>query len=224
MLSTGNDIISLAHINIPRTNQVQFYDKVISPSELTLYHTSVDLQVPFEIFVWLAWSVKESAFKYLQRHQPDLLFSPLKINIDCIKFSPKKDIENFGSHRYETISFQKEFASYGIVRCGDSFFHFRSVIHDDLIFTVVDSDGSFGNIWWGIKTIGLADHKSQSAEVRAFLLQRLNVAFPDHKLDISKTSAGCPIILHDGKELTIPVSLTHHRHYVAYSFVLNESH
>jgi len=222
MLSTGNDIISLAGINIPRTKQVQFYNKVISSAELELYHTSGVIQMPFEIFVWLAWSVKESAFKYLQRHQPDLTFSPRKINIRRIKFPEKNDVKNFESHQYETTSFQKEFACHGIVRCSNLFFHFRSVVHDDLIFTIVDSDGSFGNILWGIKTIELSDHKSQSAAVRAFLLQRLNVLFPNCKLKIDKTLSGCPVVLNGTEELGIPVSLTHHRNFIAYSFLLND--
>jgi phosphopantetheinyl transferase (holo-ACP synthase) len=222
MLSTGNDIVSLGHINTLRTKEMKFYNKILTPSELRLYNTEVLTEISFEIFVWLAWSIKESAFKYLNRSMPDLIFSPLKINIQSLTL-PRIAAKNFGSPQYETTSFNEEFACHGIVRCGLAFFHSRSVIYHELIHTVVNKDESFGNIWWGIKTIACSDDQNQSSEVRSFLLKKLQAVLPGRKLTIDKTVAGCPVILNEAKEVDLPVSIAHHHHFIAYSFLLSGS-
>lgn len=223
MLSTGNDIISLGHVNMQRTRHVQFYDKILSEAELALYNTEAVAEMPFELFVWLAWSVKESAFKYMQRNIPDLLFSPLKINIRSIKFPASHTISNFGRLPYEATSFPSEVTYNSTVKYGDAFFYSRSIIHHELIHSVVNKDESFGNIWWGIKAIEYNDHKNQSAEVRSFLLQKLNSVLPGHKLTIGKSPNGYPVILNETSEIDIPVSFTHHHHFIAYSFLLSKN-
>ena len=68
MISTGNDIVALKAINVARTKQQKFYNKIITGSEKALYEGQFSERLPFEYFVWLAWSVKESVFKYLQRN------------------------------------------------------------------------------------------------------------------------------------------------------------
>ena len=222
-MSTGNDIISLEHINVQRTKQKQFYDKILSPSELELYNTEAIAEMPFEIFVWLAWSVKESAYKYLKRHTPGLRFSPAKINIHSITPPGSYTIKKFGYLQYEKKSFHEEVVYHGTVRYGAAFFHSSSIIHHELIYTVVNKDESFGNLWWGIKTIGFSDHNHQSAEVRAFLLKRLHAILPDHNLTIDNSTGGFPVILNERKEMDIPVSFTHHHHFIAYSFLSGDS-
>jgi len=224
MLSTGNDIISLAHINTLRTREMRFYDKVLTPSELEIYRAGDCGSMPFEIFVWLAWSIKEAAFKYQSRSMADIVFSPLKIHIQSINYPQQNAIKNFGRLQYETTSFPEEFAFQGIASCGGAFFHFRSVIYQELIHTVVNKDEAFGNIWWGIKIIECSDHQSQSAEVRSFLLKKLQAVLPNQKLSIAKTEAGRPVILNEAKEMNLPVSITHHYHFVAYSFLLSGSY
>ena len=72
MISTGNDIVALKAINVARTKQQNFYSKIITVSEKALYDEHFSGRLLFEHFVWLAWSVKESVFKYLQRINPDL--------------------------------------------------------------------------------------------------------------------------------------------------------
>src|SRR5437879_4917257 len=84
MMSTGNDIVALKAINIARTKQYNFYKKVISVSEKDLYDRQFSDKIPFENFIWLLWSVKESVYKYLQRITPQLVFSPARIIISQI--------------------------------------------------------------------------------------------------------------------------------------------
>ena len=67
MISTGNDIVALGLINKQRTCEPRFYSKILSASEQALYHQSEFTALPFEHYVWLLWSVKESTYKFLKR-------------------------------------------------------------------------------------------------------------------------------------------------------------
>ena len=219
MISTGNDIISLDYIDIHRTRQKQFYNKVLTNSELKLYNNDDVLQMPFELFVWLAWSIKESAFKYLKRHVSDLIFSPLKMNIQSIKGPAPNTIIDIQGLPYEATSFLEQISYLATIEAGPYLFHSRSIINQELIYTIVNQDESFRNVWWGIKAIDAQDHKNQSAEVRSFLLKKLQEVLPYHTLSLSQNLHGCPVINDEKKEVNIPVSLTHHHGLVAYSFL-----
>ena len=85
MKSTGNDIVALGSIDNQRTGQFRFYSKILSISEQALYHQPQFAEMPFKNYVWLLWSVKESAYKYLKRNLPGLVFSPAKIIIQHIE-------------------------------------------------------------------------------------------------------------------------------------------
>src|ERR1700742_5173867 len=79
--STGNDIVALKAIDVARTHLPNFYSKILTPPEKSIYDDKVKDGLPFELFVWLLWSIKESAYKFLQRNNPSLVFSPSKIII-----------------------------------------------------------------------------------------------------------------------------------------------
>ena len=64
MISAGNDIAALAKVNKERIPQPRFYSKILSDSERALYHQPQLTILPFENYVWLLWSVKESVYKY----------------------------------------------------------------------------------------------------------------------------------------------------------------
>src|SRR5262245_43862973 len=84
MISTGNDIVALRAINVDRTKQPNFYAKIITDNEKSLYDKALFAVLPLEHFLWLAWSVKESIYKFLQRHQHDLVFSLSKITVEQV--------------------------------------------------------------------------------------------------------------------------------------------
>jgi phosphopantetheinyl transferase (holo-ACP synthase) len=220
VISTGNDIIALKTINPQRTKQERFYSKILSFSELELYYHKDYAAMPFENFVWLLWSIKESVYKYQKRNIPGLVFSPGKIIIQSIDFPKSSTVTKFGNVQYERTSFcEEEF--YNCTVCfGREIFYSRSKIHDELIYTVVNNNEKFENIWWGIKFIGHTDHENQSKAVRSFVLNKLNSVFPNDNLTIKKSATGYPLLLKGTKEINIPVSFTHHGHFVAYSFVL----
>lgn len=215
MISTGNDIVALKAINVARTKQQNFYSKIITETEKALYDEQFSDRLPFEQFVWLAWSVKESVFKYLQRINPDLVFSPSKIKLTELVAPVGENATDF-----EGRDFNSETVYKGVFDFSPHTFYSRTIITDDFIFSVVNHTNNFEKVMWGIKKIGSTDADDQSKAVRIFALAMLNTLFPDAELEIDKNKHSCPIILKDGVEIPAPISLAHHDHWVGYSFQL----
>jgi phosphopantetheinyl transferase (holo-ACP synthase) len=217
MISTGNDIIALKTINIARTKQQNFYRKIISASEKDLYDRQFSDNLPFDVFVWLLWSVKESVYKYLQRVTPELVFSPTRIIIAQLALPATNFVEQFEGRGFDENSVYKSVISFG-----DHKLYSRSVISEEFIFSVVNCTEDFGHIRWGIQLIDSSEPDIQSKAVREFLMRALNSMFPESDLLVDKSPHGYPIILKDGVEVALPVSLAHHGHYVAYSIAVLE--
>ena len=223
MKSTGNDIVALNVVNRQRTNHYNFYSKILSVSEQSLYYRQGFAEMPFEKFVWLLWSIKESVYKYLKRTKPGLVFSPTKIIIQRIDPPFRRIITSFNGIQWENnVNESCEIFYKGVTVFGPDIFYSRSKIHDELISTVVSNDENFENIWWGIKSINHTGYDNQSKAVRAFILDKLYSILPGAKdnLSIGKCPQGCPVVLKEAKEMNIPVSLAHHGYFIAYSFLL----
>jgi phosphopantetheinyl transferase (holo-ACP synthase) len=221
--STGNDIVALQSIKGQRTNHFRFYSKIISVSEQALYYRHGFAQMSFEKFVWLLWSIKESVYKYEKRIVPGLVFSPTKIIIQGIDPSYRHTVTSFRRIQWENNNNEScEDLYKGIIIFGTDIFYSRSKIHDELISTVVSNDENFENTWWGIKSIDHAAYENQSKAVREFILERLNSILPrgPDNFHIEKNPLGCPEVLMGAIEMNIPVSLAHHDHFIAYSFLL----
>jgi phosphopantetheinyl transferase (holo-ACP synthase) len=212
MLSAGNDIVSLSEINIARTKTEPLYSKILSVSEIALYE-ELKSAILFEHYVWLLWSIKESAFKFLQRIDPELLFTPVKFEITQLHIPKSYFAVSFeGNESPLIISGDVEFDNYKI--------YSRSVIYNELISSVVDSDKDFKSVYYAIKYIDSTVNTVQSAAVRSFLIDRLVKETRTPNLTIGKNAEGTPILFEGSKELPVPVSLSHHGHYIAYSFKL----
>jgi len=224
MTNSGNDIISLKEINSTRTKQVQFYSKILTASEITLYREGEFAEIPFEKFVWLIWSLKESAFKCLQRANPTLIFSPTKFMVNHLSIPPGFRATKFNVSQIEGAGFDDTFAFKGIITFESDTLFSRSLVYEELIVSVVNDHSNFENTWWGIKLIDKPDPKNQSMAVRKFLVDKLRRLFHVDELRIDKSTHGFPIIVQGGKEIAISASLSHHDHLVAYSFSTLESY
>jgi hypothetical protein len=221
MISTGNDIVALKAINIARSKEYAFYSKILSVSEKKLYDQQFASGIAFENFLWLLWSVKESAYKYLQRITPDLVFSPTKIIIKHLLIpAGSSPAIAFGDKETEGRGFDNKIVYEGIVAFGEHTLYSRSVIGAEFIASVINDNNDFEDTFWGFQWIDLSETSYQSKAVRTFLLNRLARLFPDTDLHIGKSQSGCPILFSRSEEMPIPVSLAHHDHYVAYSFQL----
>lgn len=220
MNSTGNDIVSLNAIDITRTKQQRFYSKILAASESILY-SQYQTDITFENFVWLLWSIKESAYKFLQRNNPGLVFSPTKCVVTQLEIPAENQIMNPSVAVLEGIGFDKHPAFKSIVTVGLETLYSRSIVNSDFIFSVVSRDNNFESTGWGIKRIDDTDSDSQSAEVRSFLLEKLKNEFSLHKLQVHKNTCGCPVLVNGIGGINIPVSLAHHNNWVAYSYQLD---
>ncbi len=205
MQSAGNDIVALCSINKERTNNKRFYRQILSTSEQELFHARVARHLSFEKFVWLAWSVKESAYKYFKRADPELIFSPTKIIVQ----------DFYTAH----IQDPSEACYQGSFRFEKNLFHFQTKITDEWIASIVSDDEHFDKINWGIRKTNSLDSADQSKQVRAFVLEALSTYFPGKDLGVSISNGQYPIITHEGKDLGIPASFSHHRPFVSYAFI-----
>ncbi len=85
MHSAGNDVVAFRLTDPERSAQPRFYNQILSPSEIALFHSGALPSLSFHIFLWLCWSIKESAYKFRKRYHPDLVFSPTAIPVTEIR-------------------------------------------------------------------------------------------------------------------------------------------
>jgi len=165
--------------------------------------------------VWLLWSIKESAYKYLKRNNPGLLFSPTKIIIQNITYPDGLLNNNFAATTWDAVS-DDAFYSGKLVFASHNLC-FRSIISTQWINTAVAGDEKFEHIYWGMGSIASANYDDQSKAARALLLNKLSPFFPGD-LKIERSVVGYPVILKDNEDLSIPASLSHDGNFVAYCF------
>jgi phosphopantetheinyl transferase (holo-ACP synthase) len=152
MPSTGNDIVSLDLIDKERSNDSRFYLKILTPSEEALGRQVELAHLSFERYVWLCWSVKESAFKYLQREHPQMVFSPVKIVIKISSHLRLHPICRPIDEDWEGDASGEENYTGSLTAEGNTYY-FRSKISASTIATIVSDDEKFNGVVWGISHI-----------------------------------------------------------------------
>jgi phosphopantetheinyl transferase (holo-ACP synthase) len=217
LTSTGNDIVALQLINTERTHKKSFYSKILCSEEVSLY-TQINLPgLSFENYIWLLWSVKESVYKFCKRHNPRLLFSPTRIKIQEVSF-PVTQQDAGANATQEGFSFLKEDAYCCQVSFNAKTYYGRSFINDELIFSVVNNEDDFQNIYWGIQHIQDDAYVTQAKAVRSLALDKLKKIVSSNNLLITKTTTGYPEVV---QHPHIKLSFAHHGKFVAYSLRLN---
>lgn len=218
MISIGNDIVALNKTNPERTKQERFYFKILSEPEVELFKNINTDILSFQNFVWLAWSVKESVYKFYRRNNAKVLFSPTKIVTQKVEAPFQQQALKFNNKQLERISFDKEICFCCEVQFDSAIFYTRSIVFDDIIFSVANNKNCFENIYWGIKVIHDDSYQTQSSEVRKFALNKLNKYFSGETLSIERTLAGYPMLV---QQNVLPISFTHHGNFVGYALKLN---
>lgn len=214
MNSTGNDIVALQATDRRRTVSTRFYSRILASAEQALFNRQTFPDLPFDHFVWLLWSIKESVYKFERRVRTELRFSPVKITVCQLSTSPNELPFSNELHRPNEKIYK------GVVLLDRTILYSRSVIRDEVIVTVVSGDPHFTCTRWGFEPIGQSSYAHQSASVRALATSELSSALSLANIRIGKNQFGIPVIC-DGEEvLDIPVSLAHHDRYVAWSFLL----
>ncbi len=212
MISVGNDVVDLGDIDKERTTDKRYYSKFITDGELELYQPG---QMPFYQFVWLLWSVKEAAFKYLSRSRQDLVFSPARTTVDniCISSLPGlvPAIEDRGLEEYHVST---------TVTGDGRELHTRSFITDKYIATFATTIPEFENMYWGVKRVAASDADTQSAMVRAFALEQLSELLLGMEVLIISNPRNIPSIFAEQIPMPfMPITLSHHGHYISYAFI-----
>jgi phosphopantetheinyl transferase (holo-ACP synthase) len=207
VISAGNDIVALNLVDKQRTLLPAFYSKFITPAELSLHQESA---ISFENFVWLLWSVKESAYKYLKRNYENAVFSPSKLIIQNLSIPTERDSVYLDTDQLVDIFYD------GVMSTGSSTMKFKSAINHQFIATIINE----GNVYWGIQTIPEGDYHNQSNSVRLFALAKLNEIILADDLWIDKHPSGYPFIMNGRHQLETAISFAHHGCYVSYAFQL----
>jgi phosphopantetheinyl transferase (holo-ACP synthase) len=218
-MSAGNDIVALKAVNITRSNHPKFYSRILSPAEKELYDELKSTSIPFWNFVWLFWSIKEAAFKFLQRNNPDLVFSPTKFIVAQLVIPAGYKINNVNSTQITGVGFDT-YTINGILIYDSNSIFFRSSLTTEFVHSVVNNVDDFDSTYYGIKQIEGNDSENQSKAIRDFLIENLQKQTGFNHLAVSKNVSDIPIITKRNEELSIPVSLSHHDNWIAYSFQL----
>jgi len=108
----------------------------------------------------------------------------------------------------------------GTIRSGDRLLYSQSLISKEYIFSMVNREKDFSDVCFEIGQVDSIEPEDQSIAVRELLVRKLSQIYPE-SLQIVKNSNGWPVILDNGEELPIPVSFTHHGHFVAYTYHLS---
>ena len=210
MISAGNDIVALNKVDAQRTNQFAFYSKILSTSEQALYNLAQCSGLPLEHYVWLLWSVKESAYKYLKRRNPGIIFSPAKFIVNDAELCEAEPL---------TPGTQKLYK--GKVSYGKSTLCFTSKITAEWIASVVNDSSDFENICWQVAQVEDDKYQYQYNAVRTLLIAELNSLVPG-SLVIEKNPVGYPEIIKNSHKINIPISIAHHGLFVSYAFNLTD--
>ena len=221
MISIGNDIVDLQTINIERTKQAQFYNKILHQSEIALYNKVAML--PFECFVWLMWSIKEAAYKFFQRNNPALVFSPKKITAGALHLPA-----NF---RLQPLAHQVTESGIGIIsQAIKSVTSFNgtevlgtSLVYNQLVHSIVYTSEK-SNVYHGIKQTKANEEGQQSVLVRQFAVKKAQDLLHIPGLKVINNPTGCPALVTDKNEaVNALVSLSHHGGYIAYAVAINHA-
>ncbi len=218
MISIGNDIVALDRTNTRRTLEKRFYSKILCEEEVYLFNNNA-FELNFEYFIWLAWSIKESVYKFVKRHSHQAAFSPTKIVVKTI-VEPQQQTK-INLEKNEGISFNTAECICCGVLYNNAFYYTRCIINNHFIFTVANDTDCFKKIYWGIQNGNGDSSHFQSTLVRSFALERLKQQLRTENLHIEKTTSGIPFIV---PHINIPLSFTHHGNYVGYSFLLEDIH
>ena len=221
MTSIGNDIVALHMIDPGRSQFPGFYAKILAPSEAALHQPPLS----FPVFLWTLWSIKESVYKFVRRHEPDLIFGPTKIVVEIfLPIAPPAVLPDAPSESAAAAARPVPPAVSSVfqsrVRFRDAFFHTRSHIFPDCISTVVSSTDDFTDVRWGLRRTSDASSVAESAAVRKYFLEELYLLYPDSIWALDKSPAGYPILLRDNQPSEIPVSFAHHGGIVGYAYLV----
>lgn len=189
---TGNDIVDITAAAVESNwKRKGFLQKIFTQKEQEYIHNAA---APTQM-VWKLWSMKESAYKIYTRQYGGRFFAPKKLN--CTLLS-----ETAGQVTIDTISYQT-----------------LTITTNDYIYSVARSRGTENADF-----INSCFYLPQSCETKPQLFINKKIIDSYHAVSgrVKKNTAllkdenGVPF-LYCGCNLQIPVSITHHGNYAAFT-------
>ncbi|HNU88021.1 MAG TPA: 4'-phosphopantetheinyl transferase superfamily protein [Ferruginibacter sp.] len=190
---TGNDIIDMAAAAAESNWQRKgFLEKIFTPPEQQYIR---EASCPQEM-VWRLWSMKESAYKIYTRQYGGRSFAPLKLH--CSLFS----------------------RSAGKVEINSTTYYITTCTGKKYIYSIAKQDGpgkaTFVNYCFRIAETDL-DKQQQLIYERMISVYSLVSGKQKEEIKIIKDRNGIPFLYCSRHEQSIPVSITHHGNYAAFT-------
>ena len=224
-LMIGNDIVYMKDAdNLNRSGQKRFLDKIFTPSEQRLISKS-DLP---DYMIWALWSIKESAYKVLNKFTGVRLYSPLsyEIQLNSVLLKNKLKETSSGMIKCEQIS-DVEFLESSVSVSEFKLFA-KTLITSNFIYSNASSALSLlHRAKWSIEETDETKPEQQSYATRELVKKQIaeNKGIELSQITIStegtKGQMGPPFVYINNKQNNkINLSLTHDGPYLAYSYLL----
>ncbi len=207
----GNDVVDLSDpeaLPSPRTSR--FDDRVFNDAErqrITLSRDPIAER-------WSHWAAKEAGYKLVRKLNPDVIFSPRKIQVEFdphSEISERSDTASSLSPRRGKVTATGHRFDCRIIR-GERFVHALCTPSSD------DSGESFGHRCLGATDPDHASPAGLSEAVRRLARTRIAeiLGLDVEALTIQKED-GIPHLCMRGERLPVDLSLSHHGRVVAYA-------
>lgn len=189
---TGNDIVDM-QVAATESNwrRKGFTEKIFSPQEQQYIN---DAALP-DAMVWRLWTMKESAYKIYTRQYGGRFFTPKKFR--CILLTETTGLVRFNNIAYQTTTVNAKDHVYTIARTEGA----ESVDFINSCFPLPKTDLSKQQQFIYKKII--ACYHSITGELKK-------------NITVNKDKNGIPF-LNCNSNLQIPVSITHHGHFAAFT-------
>jgi len=191
----GNDIIDLKRVSdSTHTRRQRFLNKICTASEQEFLLKQHDVNG----WIWLFWSMKESAWKAHYRNSPIRLFSPKLLECKPQKFSNKNGFFS------------------GLVTVEGKRYQTFSIWEDDVIYTTTSANGlSIDREFFEMQS---EYPESQSVQVKNRVCHTIanHLGFSLSAVKIENNNYGVPQVLVNGVNSKIQLSISHHGRFGAY--------
>jgi phosphopantetheinyl transferase (holo-ACP synthase) len=189
---TGNDIVDLATAAVESNwKRKGFIEKIFTLQEQEYISNSA---TP-EQMVWRLWTMKESAYKIYIRQFGGRFFAPQKLS--CTIFSDTEGNIEINNSSYRSISIINKNYIYCTAKTAAADFNATT----NCCFEITEAD----------------------TDIQQFIYQKIIANFISsnkprkHKLSIVKNEFGVPFLYYSFNKTKIPVSITHHGRYAAFT-------
>jgi hypothetical protein len=220
-MSLGNDLVCLATVGqMGRLRQQRFLDKVCVAAEQRLLRQTV---AP-EASLWWLWSLKEAAYKYSQRLQPDLPFRPTQYTL----LEPIDLPKIVNTRTWVSKGFDLPTATGTYLQTPIGSVWGASVRTSHCLMSVVAASSQhLQTVRWGIVPIGTDHRETQSSEVRRVVAEHYRAYhhLPAHtsltfgKAGQNAAGAGWPTLQINYQTQPCLLSFSHDGPYVAYALL-----